>query len=88
MARREIDTFEDIPQETKDEFVEGICLGLKTILGEEKAAKYTTAIHTNPLLKTPDAAANFAYGVILDNGKDLVEFLDATKLLEPSQEKE
>lgn len=88
MKHTEIDTVEDIPQESKDEFVDGVCRGLETVLGTAEAAEYIHQIRTDPLLVTPEAAVNFAYGAVLENHEDLGHFIDATKLLEPKAEKE
>jgi len=88
MKHTEIDTLEGIPQESKDTFIDGVCRGLETVLGTDKAAEYILEIRTDALLATPDAAVNFAYGVVLANYEDLGHFIDATKLLEPKAEKE
>jgi len=88
MKHTEIDTLEDIPQQRKDEFVDGVCRGLETVLGTAEAAEYILEIRTDALLATPEAAVNFAYGAVLENQGDLGHFIDATKLLEPKAEKE
>ncbi|CAN5416642.1 hypothetical protein BH10PAT4_BH10PAT4_4650 [soil metagenome] len=62
--------------------------GPETVLGVDEAEEYINKIRTDPLLVTPDAAVNFAYGAILENHEDLGRFFDATKLLEPREEKE
>ncbi len=57
-------------------------------MDENQAKECIDQIRHDPQLSRPEAAVNFAYGVILSHGYTIAAFIDATKLLEPKAEKE
>jgi hypothetical protein len=88
MVERDSSTYgTEIGEGMSKKIIDAVCNGLEKILGAHGAAEVIDSIRNDPKLSTPEAAVNFAYGVVLSNGYKPEDFIDATGLLlEPDDE--